>query len=66
MKTLLIAEYRQGQVLESYTELMAFAETLGAESAMFIVGKNDSLPRFQGTLYHADATKFGELQPGRA
>lgn len=64
MKTLLIAEYRQGKVLESYTELMAFAEKLGAESTMFMVGSNDgSLPNFQGTLYLADSAKFGEYNP---
>lgn len=64
MKILLVAEYRQGQVLESYTELMAFAETLGAESAMFMVGSNDgSLPKFQGTLYLADSSEFSEYNP---
>jgi electron transfer flavoprotein alpha subunit len=64
MKTLLIAEYRQGQILESYTELMAFAKTLGAESAMFMVGSSGaSLPKFQGTLYLADCLQFGEYNP---
>ncbi len=64
MKTLLIAEYRQGMVLESYTELVAFAETLGAESAMFMVGGNaESVPNFQGTLYLADSSEFSEYSP---
>ena len=64
MKTLLIAEYRQGKVLESYTELMAFADRLGAESAMFMVGSGDEdLPKFQGTLYLAESLKFGEYNP---
>lgn len=63
MKTLLIAEYRQGQVLESYSELMAFSENLGAESAMFLVGGSENLPKFQGTLYLADALKYGEYNP---
>lgn len=64
MKTLLVAEYRQGQVLESYTELMAFARTMGAESAMFMVGGSfGSLPKFPGTLYLADSSEFGEYNP---
>ncbi len=63
MKTLLIAEYRQGQVLESYSELMAFSENLGAESAMFMVGGSENLPKFQGTLYLADSVKYGEYNP---
>lgn len=64
MKTLLVAEYRQGEVQESYTELMAFAQALGAESSMFIVADSaGSLPKFQGTLYVAEAAKFGEYNP---
>ena len=63
MKTLLIAEYRQGQVLESYSELMAFSESIGAESAMFMVGGSENLPKFQGTLYLADSLKYGEYNP---
>lgn len=64
MKTLLIAEYRQGHVLDSYTELIAFADTLGAESAMFMVGEDSgNLPKFQGTLYLADSGKCGEYNP---
>ena len=64
MKALLIAEYRQGQVLDSYSELIAFAETLGAESSMFMVGESgDDLPQFEGTLYLADSLKYGEYNP---
>ena len=63
MKTLLIAEYRQGQVLDSYSELMAFSETLGAESSMFMVGESENLPKFQGKLYLADSKKYGEYNP---
>lgn len=64
MKTLLIAEHRQGKLLESYTELMAFAKALGAESTMFMVGGRDGgLPRFEGTLYLADSSDFGEYNP---
>lgn len=63
MKTLLIAEYRQGQVLDSYSELMAFSETLGAESSMFMVGEGENLPKFQGKLYLADSKEYGEYNP---
>ncbi len=63
MKTLLIAEYRDGQLLGSYGELMAFAQQLGAESAMFLVGSEAALPSYGGTLYLADAEKFGEYNP---
>lgn len=64
MKTLLVAEYRQGKVQESYTELIAFAAELGADSAMFIVGDSaEQLPRYQGTLHVADVADFGEYNP---
>lgn len=64
MKILLVAEYRQGQLQENYTELMAFAEILGAESSMFIVADTSgSLPEFQGRLYVADVAEFGEYNP---
>jgi electron transfer flavoprotein alpha subunit len=34
MKTLLVGEYRDGKLLGSTYELVAFAEKLGADSAM--------------------------------
>jgi electron transfer flavoprotein alpha subunit len=63
MKTLLIAEYRDGALLNSSYELVAFAEQLGAESAMFLVGTESALPAYNGTLYLADAGKYGEFNP---
>jgi electron transfer flavoprotein alpha subunit len=63
MKTLLIAEYRDGELLNSTYELVAFAEQLGAESAMFLVGADSVLPAYNGTLYLADASKYGEFNP---
>jgi len=64
MKTLLVAEYRQGTLQESYTELMAFAEKLGGESTMFLVADSaGSLPKFQGALYLADVAAYGEYNP---
>lgn len=64
MKILLIAEYRQGKVLENYTELLAFAGLMGAECSMFLVGDGSAaLPKFSGRLYLADAAAFGEYNP---
>ena len=63
MKTLLVAEYRDGVLLNSTYELVAFAEQLGADSAMFLVGSDSVLPAYNGTLYLADVGKYGEFNP---
>ena len=63
MKTLLVAEYRDGELLNSTYELVAFAEQLGAESAMFLVGAESALPAYNGTLYLADTGKYSEFNP---
>ena len=63
MKALLVGEYREGGLLGSIYELVAFAEKLGAESAMFLVGSESELPRYDGTLYLADAGRYGEFNP---
>ena len=63
MKTLLVAEYRDGVLLNSTYELVAFAEQLGADSAMFLVGSDSVLPAYNGTLYLADVYKYGEFNP---
>jgi len=63
MKALLVAEYRDGTLLNSSYELVAFAEQLGAESAMFLVGSDSVLPQYDGTLYLADAGKYSEYNP---
>jgi electron transfer flavoprotein alpha subunit len=63
MKTLLVAEYREGELLNSTYELVAFAEQLGADSAMFLVGSDSVLPAYNGTLYLADVGKYGEFNP---
>ena len=64
MKMLLVAEFRQGQLLESYTELLAFAASMGAESAMFLAADTSGgLPKFPGRLYLADVAKYGEYNP---
>ncbi|HBA87995.1 MAG TPA: electron transfer flavoprotein subunit alpha/FixB family protein [Geobacter sp.] len=63
MKALLIAEYRQGKLLDSTYELVAFAKELGAETAMVLVGSAADAPKFEGRLYLADAAKYGEYNP---
>ncbi len=63
MKALLVAEYRDGQLLGSTYELVAFANQLGAESAMFLVGSDSALPQYDGPLYLADSGKYSEFNP---
>lgn len=63
MKTLLIGECRDGKLLESTYELLGFAGQLGAETAMLLVGNENKLPEYGGTLYLADATSCGEYNP---
>jgi electron transfer flavoprotein alpha subunit len=63
MKTLLIGEYREGKLLESTYELLGFAEKLGAETVMLLVGDEKQLPAYNGTLYLADAAACGEYNP---
>jgi len=63
MKTLLICEFRQGKLLESTYELLAFAERLGAEKAMLFIGSEAEVPAFGGKVYFADAAKYGEYNP---
>ena len=63
MKTLLVAEYREGKLQSSVNDLMAFAKKVGADSTMFLVGRETHLPQFQGTLYLADTENCGEYNP---
>ena len=63
MKALLIAESRQGKLLSSSYETLAFARRLGAESSMFLVGSEHDLPHFDGRLYLADQSEVGEYNP---
>jgi electron transfer flavoprotein alpha subunit len=63
MKILLVAEYRDGKLLASWSELMAFAGEMGAESVMCLVGNENNLPAYDGTLYLADAEIYGEYNP---
>jgi len=63
MKILLIAEYRDGKLLGSNNDLLAFADKAGAESVMFLVGDETKLPSYAGKLYLADAAVSGEYNP---
>lgn len=63
MKILLVAEYREGNLLSGYTELLGFAETMGAETIMFLAGSSEALPAYDGKLYLADAGSCGEFNP---
>ncbi len=63
MKTLLIAEYREGKLQGCNSELIAFADKAGAQSVMFLVGSEAELPGYTGTLYLADVNEFGEYNP---
>lgn len=63
MKALLVGEYREGKLLDTTYELFGFAQALGAEAALFLVGSASPLPAFGGRLYLADATTAGEYNP---
>ncbi len=63
MKTLLVAEFREGKLREKYSQLIAFAKGLQTETSMFLVGSPTDLPQFNGTLYLADVGKYGEYNP---
>jgi electron transfer flavoprotein alpha subunit len=63
MKALLVAESRDGKLLGSAYELVAFAQQLGAQSSIFLVGSSDDLPIFEGDVYLADSSAHGEYNP---
>ncbi len=44
-------------------DLIAFAKKVGAESAMFLVGSDGELPKYEGTVYLADVATCGEYNP---
>jgi electron transfer flavoprotein alpha subunit len=63
MKALLICEYREGKLLDSSYELTAFADKLGADKAMVLIGNEAEVPRVNAKVYLADAAKYGEYNP---
>lgn len=63
MKALLVCEYQHGKLLESTYELLAFADRLGADKVMLLIGSEAEAPNFGGKVYLADADKYGEYNP---
>ncbi len=63
MKVLLICEYREKKLLDTSYELVAFADRLGAEKAMLLIGSEAEVPKVNGAVYLADADKYGEFNP---
>lgn len=63
MKTLLICEYREGKLLDSSYELLAFSDKLGADTALLMIGSDSEAPRVNNTVYVANAIKYGEYNP---
>jgi len=63
MKALLVGEYRDGALLGSTYETVAFARELGAQSAMVLVGDESALPHYDGTVYLGSAAALGEYDP---
>ncbi|HTF99560.1 MAG TPA: electron transfer flavoprotein subunit alpha/FixB family protein [Nitrospirota bacterium] len=63
MKALLVCEFREGKLLDTTYELAAFADRLGAEKAMVLVGSESAVPAIDGKLYLAEGAKYGEYNP---
>jgi electron transfer flavoprotein alpha subunit len=63
MKALLICEYREGKLLASSYELVAFADKLGADKAMVLIGKEEEAPQVNAKVYLADVAQYGEYNP---
>ena len=63
MKALLVCEYREGKLLDSSYELIAFAGKLDATAALALVGDRENLPGFAGTVHLADVKTCGEYNP---
>ncbi len=63
MKALLVCEYREGKLLDSSYELVAFADKLGADNVLLLIGSMAEVPRVNSTVYLADAEIYGEYNP---
>ncbi|HTX90774.1 MAG TPA: electron transfer flavoprotein subunit alpha/FixB family protein [Anaerolineales bacterium] len=63
MKALLICEFQDGKLLEGYRELLGFAESLGVEASLLVIGNEAILPPFAGRIYLADSAKYNEFDP---
>ncbi len=63
MKALLVCDYREGKLLDTTYELIAFADKLGVAKAAVLVGSEAAVPQFDGTVYLAEASALGEYNP---
>lgn len=63
MKALLVGEYREGKLLEATYELIGFANNLGVDYEVFLVGSAAQVPQFDGTLHLADVAQADEYNP---
>jgi len=63
MKALLVCEYREGKLLDTSYELIAFADKLGADKAAVLIGTQATIPQMDGTVYLADVANCGEYNP---
>ena len=61
MKALLVCEQREGKILDTSYELVAFADRLGADKVLVLIGKE--APKVDAKVYLADVDKFGEYNP---
>jgi electron transfer flavoprotein alpha subunit len=63
MKALLVCEYRNGKLLDTSYELVVFAGKLGAAPLLLLIGSEEEVPEVNGTVYLAEARKYGEYNP---
>ncbi len=63
MKLLLVGEYKNGNIDDSFYELVAFAQKVGGEAVAFFVAPSDIKPEFNGKVYVADVSKAKEYNP---
>ncbi|AHF97287.1 electron transfer flavoprotein subunit alpha [Desulfurella acetivorans A63] len=63
MKALLIGEYKNGHIDESFYELVGFANKIGADSFGFAVAPLDVNIEYAGKVYIADISKAKEYNP---
>jgi electron transfer flavoprotein alpha subunit len=63
MKSLLVCEVREGKLRESFGELLAFAEALGDERELLLIGDEALAPGVAGRLWVAPASPRGEFDP---
>lgn len=63
MKSLLVCEVREGKLRESWAELLAFAEALGGERELLLIGDAGLAPRIAARVWVAPPAEGGEQDP---